>query len=598
MSGAQVVGCRSSTRDYPGRRELETALCLSLIAAVQLGADGASEHLSFNQAALKALIDAVPGILKSQDPATGRFGTGLWICSDQNVIYPLAAAWAIESKDNPYYHDPSLLKAIVAGGDALIADADADGAWVFRKKDNSTWGMIRMPWTYSRWIRAFSLIRDTMSPDDRERWEKALTLGYANIMARDLNRVHNIPCHHAMGLYCAGKTLGKPDWCEFAKQFMARVVAAQDPAGFWTEHVGPVVRYNFVYIDALGHYYAMSGDQSVLPALERSAMFHSMFTYPDGSVVETVDERNPYQGGIHLGNVGFTFTAQGRGHIANQLALLNKAGRRMSADEAASFLLFGREGSVSPTPADASDRLDVTPDGRALVCRKGPWFVCISAYHCPVYANRWIQDRQNFVSVYHDRCGLILGGGNTKLQPLWSTFTVGDVSLLAHKPGDENPKFTPDGELYHVPDAAGLKRDEPVGIGLTYGKERCSVQVEPVDECTLKISLRATARSGLPVEAHLTLIPHIGRPFGTALSPGTKLDAKPFTLDAAQTGGWIEHAGWRLTTPEGSRVVWPVLPHDPYKKDGSAEPAQGRIVVAVPLSAACRSAELTLVVAR
>ena len=33
--------------------------------------------------------------------------------------------------------------------------------------------------------------------------------------------------------------------------------------------------------------------------------------------------------------------------------------------------------------------------------------------------------------------GVFLGGGNTKLQPLWSTFTVGDVSLLKHKPGDE-----------------------------------------------------------------------------------------------------------------------------------------------------------------
>ncbi|MGB9619201.1 MAG: hypothetical protein ACPL7K_02175, partial [Armatimonadota bacterium] len=270
---------------------MEMTLCLSLIAAAYLGADPACRELRFKETALKALVAAVPQILRSQDPATGRFGTGVWICTDQNVIYPLAAAWAFESEENPYYHDPAVLKAIIAGGDALIADADAEGAWVFRKKDNSTWGMIRMPWTYSRWVRAFSLIRDAMPPEDRDRWEKALTLGYSNIAAKDLKRVHNIPCHHAMGLYCAGKALGKPEWCEQAKQFVSRVVAEQDVGGFWSEHHGPVVRYNLVYIDALGHYYAMSGDESVLPALERSALFHSMFTYPDGALVETVDER-------------------------------------------------------------------------------------------------------------------------------------------------------------------------------------------------------------------------------------------------------------------------------------------------------------------
>jgi len=573
---------------------LEKIICLSLIAALVLGVDAACEELRFKDAFLRDLVEAVPGILKGQDAATGRFGTGVWICGDQNVIYPLAAAWSIESKDNPCYHDPAVLKAIVAGGDALIADADADGAWVFRKKDNSTWGMIRMPWTYSRWARAFSLIRDSMAPEDRKRWEKALTLGYSNIAAKDMKRVHNIPSHHAIGLYCAGEALGKPEWCEFAKQFMAKVVGEQDPVGFWSEHSGPVVRYNSVYVDALGHYYAMSGDKTVLAALERAALFHAVFTYPDGSIVETVDERNPYHGGAYLGNVGFSFTPEGRGYLAQQVSLSEKAGKHVSADDAASFLLYGKEGPATPTLASGSDRTSVTPDGKALVRREGRWFVCISAYHCLVYGNRWIQDRQNFVSIYHDRCGLIVGGGNTKLQPLWSTFTVGDTSLLSHKPGDESPKFTPQGELYHVPDSAGIKQGEPVGLGLTYGKERCSIQVEPIDDDTLRISLHASAKSGLPVEAHLTLMPHIGQPFGAARTRASDLDEKPIQLTADETGGWFEHAGWRLTIPEGSRVIWPVLPHNPYRKDGHAEPGEGRIAVAIPFSAARPDCELIL----
>jgi hypothetical protein len=54
-----------------------------------------------------------------------------------------------------------------------------------------------------------------------------------------------------------------PDHAGF-KQFMAKVVAAQTPGGWWVEHSGPVVAYNFVYVEALGIYYAMSRDAGVL----------------------------------------------------------------------------------------------------------------------------------------------------------------------------------------------------------------------------------------------------------------------------------------------------------------------------------------------
>ncbi len=61
---------------------------------------------------------------------------------------PLAAAWSIKDPANPYYHDKKLLAAIGKGGEALVDAQDKDGMWLFRKKDNSTWGQIYMPWTY------------------------------------------------------------------------------------------------------------------------------------------------------------------------------------------------------------------------------------------------------------------------------------------------------------------------------------------------------------------------------------------------------------------------------------------------------------------
>lgn len=540
-----------------------------------------SSDFKFKDEFLRRLVARVPEILKSQDPVTGRFGTGVWLCGDQHRIYPLAVVWSTKSEDNPYYHDPKLLESIMAGGDALIAGQDRDGKWRFDKKDGSFWGMIYMPWTYSRWIRAFQIVRDSMPPDRRKKWETALILGYTGIAKNELRHVHNIPTHHAMGLYIAGVTLDRPEWCQQAREFMAKVVAAQDPGGFWSEHYGPVVMYDFVYVDALGTYYAVSKDKAVLPALEKASLFHAAFTYPDGSCVETIDERNPYSKDARLGNVGFTFSPEGRGYIARQLAVIDTAKQSINEDDLASFILHGEEGATAPTPAADSDRKFVLQD-KALIRRKGPWFVCLSAYACDIPTSRWQQDRQNLVSVYHDKTGLIVGGGNTKLQPLWSTFTVGDISLLKHKPGDTDPKFTPDGPLYHVPSEAKLETNDPVGLNLKYGEEDCQVSVEPVDDTTLNLRLKSTVMSGQPVEAHLTLIPHLKLPLKTQSGLEEKLEDQ-FTLTSDQTGDWISHAGWRISVPKGSSVIWPVLPHNPYVKDGSPKTQdECRIVISVP----------------
>ena len=61
----------------------------------------------------QTLFDAVPEILESQR-ADGRFGTEPWICRDQQMMFPLAAAWSLQ--DSPYYQDEKILEAIKVPG--------------------------------------------------------------------------------------------------------------------------------------------------------------------------------------------------------------------------------------------------------------------------------------------------------------------------------------------------------------------------------------------------------------------------------------------------------------------------------------------------
>lgn len=550
-----------------------------------LAAQAASAaDLAFRDRFGKLLIERAPEALKTYDEKTGHFGSGIWICRDQESMYPLAAAYALDVPGNRYHRDAKLLETIMKAGDALAADTDDQGRWMFRKKDGSTWGMIHMPWTYSRWIRTFGLIRDDMPPERRAAWEKALLNGYDNISKTTLKHLHNIPTHHAMGLYIAGKLLDRPQWCTQAAEFLRKAAEAQSPNGYWSEGEGPVVNYNFVYVEAIGIYYAWSKDETVLPALERASRFHRNFTYPDGNCVETIDQRNPFHASVHQANVGFTFSPVGRAYLASQWAHLKDTG--FSPDSMTSYVLYGQEGPIEAADASGPQVYVLSEDGvdKAMTVRQGPWFICLSAFTTPISGSRWIQDRQNLVSIYHNKTGLLVGGGNTKLQPGWSSFTVGDPGLLAHEPGDENPKFVPAGELYHVPSAAKLIREPVPGLDLTYGLQTCRVRVSIKDEKRLEYVVSASGEGKLPVVARLVLLPRMGETIRTGAGQERKLTDEAIAWTAEQVQGALHYAGCDSRLPACAGLSWPVLPHNPYVKDGHAAASEGRIEVRLPFT--------------
>jgi len=552
----------------------------------------AAPRPNFKEQLLPELLDNVPSILKSQDATTGRFGTGIWIVTDQNPMVILAVVWSLKHEKNPYYHDPKLLNAIMLAGDALIADQDKTGRWEFRKKDGSTWGPIYMPWIYSRWIRSFGLIKDAMPPDRRAKWENAITLGAEGIIRAELVKpVQNIPGHNAMAVYHAGQIFHRDDWCKAGRDYLHKVADAQDKdGGFWSEHVGPVMAYNFVYVDLLGNYYAMSHDRYVLPALERAARYHANFTYPDGSAVETVDERNPYHNHINAGNVGFTFSPEGRGFLHQQFERIHANKEHVPYDLIAALWQFGQEGPMT-TPGSTSRYIMGHND--AMAVRDGDFFACFSAYTAPISKERWIQDRQNLLSLFHTKTGLIVGGGNTKLQPLWSTFTLGDTKLLHHTSGTTNPVFLPPRGIIHTPGRATLDPDV-MKLSLLYGTTSCSVQLHIDSPNAARVTYALDGQSDLPVEAHATFLPHLSRAWKTASGKSGVLNSQPLHLTSEETGGWFEHAGWRVSVPQGASIVWPVLPHNPYVRDGAAKPDEGRIVLVMPLGNSPTSREIEI----
>jgi hypothetical protein len=229
-----------------------------------------------------------------------------------------------------------------------------------------------------------------------------------------------------------------------------------------------------------------------------------------------------------------------------------------------------------------------------MVLRRTPWFVCLSAFRQPVTRSRWGQDKQNLVSVFHDRTGLIVGGGNTKLQPLWSSFSIGDY--LRWKPvipADGEPDFAAPAGVVHVP-SEGRLVPERAALELSYGGRQCRVQVNTANAWETRLIYEVPDAGSERAEAHVTLVPHLGEKWQTASGKSGTLSEQPFRLAPGEAGAWLAHHGWRISLPKEAAVIWPALPFNPYRKDGAAKADEGLIVIVLPFGEAARRHELAI----
>lgn len=559
----------------------------------------------------------------------GRLGTDPWINRDQHEILPLTLLYQTEGSS--VYRDPKILQVIAKGGDYLASKLDEKGMWRFDKKDGSYWGQIYTPWTYLRWIITYKLIKDELPTESKKIWEDALFLGFSGISATELNSksniypgplpghpplaegevrpwVHNIPAHHATGLFVAGEIFDRPEWQQQARDFMQLVIAAQSEHGWWTEHIGPVVLYNRVYVEALGIYYSLSQDESVLPAIARGNRYHLNYVYPDGSMIETVDERNPTkphnlkrdsegritysppQVNIHP---GLYFSDEGRALLAHQLPIiLTRDPEEIIDVDYLYFCLNSFDGDLSFTTKQ-KPRFRMGDD--ALLAREKPWLISFSAYCAARWPGRFIQDRQNMLSIYHRDTGLILGGGNTKIQPLWSTMTVGDTNLVSPAGATRETNLAPEVAVAYTPDACTISEPTPRHWiqQITTAGAVAEIAIEIIDDSSLKLSARLVtpAPDGRPAAAHLTFIPYAESPVSFSDGSTAEVGADQWTRSGLTS---LAHHGWELSIPSSAKINWPILPHNPYTDDGHAEPLEGRLVVSLPLSETPHELKLTI----
>lgn len=535
-----------------------------------------------------------PKLRKSFDIASGRFLAphGGWALTMQDVIFPLALLW--HEHGTARHHCKEVFDVVCRGGDALLAAQNETGQFEFVKLDGSRWGWCYMPWPMMHWLQTYALIRDALDAEREARWRQGLLLAYEGAAKEVRNeKVHNIHAWYAAGLVRMGQLCDRPAWVNQGREYMHAVADKQNPDGFWAEGFGPTTVYNIVYVHAVGLYYQWTGDDYVLPCLERATDFHMHFTYPDGSACETIDGRVKYHAHTNAqGGPGFLATSSGKRYFRHQLqCYLQAPPEHCSTDPRendrrdlqnladAYFMLDDVAADAAPRAIQEQPRYDALRCERAIVRRDGDWFYCLSGYITPPELRsgmsrvRWTMDRQAYLSIWQQQSGLIVGGGNSKHQPELATFEIrtGPLSLCQA-------------------DRTTIRQDDGCDIlRLEYADTIVELQLRVMENSGVELiaSLIKQGASAKEVLGGFMLPSMAHRTVRTShTTSDVKLNPKNVWGDAWEDeAGFVEWKQVRLDVPAHSYIRWPVYPFNPYSVDDTAPAEQAVALVGFTLSA-------------
>jgi len=446
-------------------------------------------------------------------------------------------------------------------------------------------------WDTYMWLEAYRLLKNELGEERRKRWGKAIVENI-QLVETLLEKYQNYPWYNApfittspnhYSIYAGvvllgGRVFNKPEWEALAtKVFRRFCMREQTPDGYWGEQsqMGPTTGYNYVTVTQVSLYYEYTKDPEALKALRRSTDFHKFFTYPDGTPVETINDRNRDWGVSVWGQFGFSLFDDGRRYaeflishrplVADSVAY---GGDIQTLGRVAQDLIYYHTGPVGTIPQDQQEfahQMKI-PAG---IRKTGPWEVTYSGIIAPqVTLNNFFLDRQSNLSVFNTKTGLIITGANSKRQPWLATFTekIGQDSI-------------------HMPVGSQLRmgRNDDT-LSLAYNVFFASIDVPKPAEKKLSLNVRIFYKWGeASNEMHLQLVLKNGQELTTGSGKKIVLGDSRIELGDEELDGSLTHNGWTMRVPQGAHLSWPVYPFNPYKDAPETDISKAIGLLTMPL---------------
>src|SRR4051812_1738177 len=452
-------------------------------------------------------------------------------------ILAAAVLYAKQHPANAHYRDPKMLDLAIRIGDLLATECE--------KPHSET--CFEDEWDPFMWLEAYRLLSPDLGEERRARWKRSIEADAAALVSDARARqefpwyntpyIGTSPNHYASWaalIFLSGRVFANKDWENLGARILHRFAAEeQAPDGYWGEHsrTGPTTGYDHITFTQVALYWEYTGDPAALEALRRGTNFHVRFTYPDGTPVETINDRNRYWKVNSWGHYGFSHFAEGRRYAEFLTDSLRRDNLAMDdLGRLAQDALYYHEGPTEPIPQDQphySYQMSV-PAG---IRKAGPWVVCLSGIiSTPAVNNQFYLDRQGHLSVYHNKLGLVITGAGSKRQPELATF----FEKLQ-------------GQTFHLPISSRLQMSDSNGdrLSLAYNTFFTDLYVSPPAEDHLQLRFVMTGRGpASESQLNLQLCLKAGEVLETAAGLRIALGTERVELGPDKLGGWIRHHGW------------------------------------------------------
>jgi len=513
----------------------------------------------------------------SAEPTLALLETGQPFGHFPHAVLIPAVLYTKKYPGNKHYNDPRMLTLAKKIGDMLVRE-NKNGNYT--KRHDSDWD------TYM-WLEAYRLLQNQLGEEKRQQWKEAilanlqllepLLIKYQDYPQYNAPFITTSPNHYAIyasSLLVGGTVFAKPAWVTLANKVLHRYCVREQTAdGYYGEHsqAGPTTGYDYITVTQIALYWEYSKDPEALKALRRSTQFHQYFTYPDGTPVETINDRNRYWGASMWGHFGFSNFEDGRRYAAFLTSFfplsgdsLSYGGDMQSLGRIAQDIIYFHEGPSGNIPQlqPAYAHQMKIPAG---IRKTGSWVVTYSGIIAPpVTLNNFFLDRQGNISVFNKKTGLILSGANSKRQPELATFTevIGTDSI-------------------HMPVSSDFVMNEKSDrLSLAYNVFYANVEVPKPSEKKLAIKVNTIYKWGeANSEFNLQLVLKDGQEIVTGSGKKYVLGKDNIELGDDELKGILQHNGWTMHIPSGFHLTWPVYPFNPYQDapETDIEKAVGRL---------------------
>jgi hypothetical protein len=238
-------------------------------------------------------LDNLPRLLACGDWNTASLTYGCWDrsywhykTSDfpsagfQSAVLSLALLYRQDLPGNYLYHNPKVLAMLNASLRFWAKLKGHKGS--FNEWYPNEYSLVATAFTAYAVSETFLLLQEELQPQVRDETRGALAKA-----AQFLSTRHDPLSNHTAGaiaaLYNIYLILQETTLAKVLERKLKSFLKAQDSEGWWEEYGGADLGYLSVTVDYLIKYYRKSGDEKILPALQRALEFMTVLAPPDGS---------------------------------------------------------------------------------------------------------------------------------------------------------------------------------------------------------------------------------------------------------------------------------------------------------------------------